>query len=157
MADPSPQGAKSADPESGPRRAGRIGRRIALALWALAMLYIVVVGFASVVPQVFFREPEGTDAQAARLADEGTECEAEAEALMDGLLERAGEHVAEVRPAATLAPYFHRWDARHAAYLRHCGESSSAADLRRLRYRLELTLRRFSREEGAIVHRLDRR
>lgn len=157
MDDPSPDaaptdGAADTRKGRGARRAGRLGRRVALSLWAMAMLFMVVVGFMTVVPQVFHEEPEGTDAQAA-FADR--DCGETAEALTAMLLERGGEHVAEVRPAGTLGPFFRRWDARYFAYRRHCGESATSAELARLRYRLELTLRRFDREEGAIVRKLD--
>lgn len=116
------------------------------------MTFMVVVGFVTIIPQVFLEEPEGVDAQAAFA--EG-DCGETAETLTAMLLERAGEHVAEVRPAGTLGPFFRRWDARYFAYLRHCGESETSAELAKLRYRLELTLRRFDREEGAIVRELD--
>ncbi len=159
MDDPSPDAAPSdgaAEPEKqrgrGARRAGRLGRRVALILWAVGMLYMVVVGFVTVIPQVFFEEPEGVDAQAEFAAGD---CGDTAERLTGMLLERGGEHVAEARPAGTLGPFFRRWDARYFAYLRHCGESETSAELARLRYRLELTLRRFDREEGAIVRKLD--
>ena len=156
MAESSPdQGADdpsaAAPPQAERRRAGKIGRRVALLVWAVAMTYVVVVGFATMIPQVFFDEPE---APAQPL--EG-DCDANVETLMASLLDRGGEHVAEARPAATLTPYFRRWDARFHAYQRRCGETREGADLARLRYRLELTLRRFDREEGAIVRRLDGR
>ncbi len=136
----------------GARRAGRLGRRVALTVWALAMSFMVVVGFMTVIPQVFFEEPEGTDEQ---MAFAEGDCAETAETLTSMLLERGGEHVAEVRPAGTLGPFFRRWDARYAAYQRHCGESATGTELARLRYRIELTLRRFDREEGAIVRKLD--
>lgn len=158
MDDPSPDATPDGDAKPikrggrGASRAGRLGRRIALLVWAAAMLFMVVVGFVTVLPQVFLEEPEGTDAQAAFA--EG-DCGETAETLTAMLLERGGEHVAEARPAGTLGPFFRRWDARYFAYRRHCGESQTSAELARLRYRLELTLRRFDREEGAIVRRLD--
>jgi len=158
MDDPSPDAAPTDGADEpklrgrGARRAGRVGRRVALLLWAVGMLYMVVVGFVTVIPRVFFEEPEGVDAQAAFA--EG-DCGETAEALTAMLLERGGEHVAEARPAGTLGPFFRRWDARYFAYRRHCGESETSAHLARLRYRLELTLRRFDREEGAIVRELD--
>lgn len=158
MDDPSPDAAPNgaAEPDKrrgrGARRAGRVGRRVALLVWAVGMTFMAVVGLVSVVSQVFFEEPEGVDAQAAFA--EG-DCGEHAENLTAMLLERGGEHVAEARPAGTLGPFFRRWDARYFAYRRHCGESAGAAELARLRYRLELTLRRFDREEGAIVRKLD--
>lgn len=156
MDDPSSEPASAGAPDPrrghGTRRAGRLGRRVALAFWALAMTFMVVVGFKTVIPQVFFQEPEGTDRQ---MAFAEGDCTDTAETLGSMLLERGGEHVAEARPAGTLGPFFRRWDARFAAYQRHCGETATGAELARLRYRIELTLRRFDREEGAIVRKLD--
>ena len=149
--DAAPTPESEAAARRGPKRAGRIGRRIALAVWAVGMLYIVVVGFVTVIPQVFLQEPPADPS--GRLFD--GDCDSTATALSEGLLERAGEQVAEARPAATLTPYFRRWDQRFLAYRNHCGETRRSRELARLRYRLETTLRRFDREEGAIVRRMD--
>ena len=113
------------------------------------MAYMVVVGFVTVIPAVFMREPTR--------APTYESCAVVVESLTEALLQRASEHVAEARPAATLTPFFRRWDERFVSERVLCAENSDAAkELERLRYRMELSLHRFGRDEGALVRRVDR-
>jgi hypothetical protein len=133
------------------KRAGQLGRRIAIGLYLVAVTYMVVVGFNSVIRQVFF-PPLPAEAQA--LSPLGpTECAAELESLRRALLDQASAHLAS-SGRAPAAPWLEDWDHRHRVLAHRCpatGPSGEAlAVLQRLRYRIETTLRRFDREEARL-------
>ncbi len=140
------------------KRAGRLGRRIAIGIYLTATAYMVVVGFNSVIRQVFF-PPLPAAAQA--LGPLGPEaCASELDALRQTLLTSASEHVAE-GGAEPIDPWLAAWDHRYRMVSSRCPDSSRTSDaaalLQRLRYRIETTLRRFDREEARLsvrVHEL---
>lgn len=131
------------DAQEGPgaRRAGRIGRRAALALYWTLLLYLAVVGFTSVIPQVFFPEVDET----AR-AELPQDCAA-AIAVQHEALE---EFAMAVTGRDTNNPEFWQsWDRRHNALGTDCGGDERFGRLETLRYHFENSLQRLEREEGA--------
>ena len=139
-------------------------RRIAIALYLAVLAYAVVVGFTSVIPQVFSPSasnlpavpapPAGTPGVAAltELGD-SRDCDAGLATLHASLWEASGASVADgVRPGAA---YFRAWDDAARDLLRHCEGQPATGALLRLRYRLETTWDRFDRDEGALRRRLD--
>jgi hypothetical protein len=140
------------------KRAGRLGRRIAIGVYLTAVTYMVVVGFNSVIRQVFF-PPLPAAAQALRPL-EPAECATELDSLRRALIENASAHLASsgTEPAE---PWLTVWDHRYRVLTSRCPESGPTGEatalLQRLRYRIETTLRRFDREEGRLsvrVHQL---
>jgi hypothetical protein len=137
------------------KRAGRLGRRIAIGIYLTAVAYMVVVGFNSVIRQVFF-PPQPAAAQA--LAPLGpAACAAELETLRQALLDGASAHIIE-SGAEPAEGWLSAWDQRFQLVTSRCPESSREGDatalLQRLRYRIETTLSRFDREEARLSVRV---
>lgn len=131
------------------KSAGRapLGRRIALAIYLTFMVYIAVVGFSSVIPQVFWPEAK-TDVT----APEGTCTESMAE-LRDGLRDEAGRYVAG--ETESLDIFLTRWDDQYLHLERRCEGVQAYTRLGILRHRVETTLRQFGRVEGRLFAELD--
>ncbi len=127
------------------RRAGAIGRRIALGIYFVGITYMVIVGFHSVVRQVFWPEVPAS-------AQAPTDCAAELEALRKDLLTHAAAHV-ESGGAAALEPWLEAWDRRARVASARCTHPA-VHPLESLRYRIETTLRRFDREEARLSDRV---
>ena len=127
------------------RKKGGIGRRVAIAIYAVALAYLVVVGFTSVIPQVFWPA-----------SDESFDLE-----CGDGL-ELLRHEVDELRRSyvstnqtdpAPLRKDLESWDLRLNALAKRCDEDQVAL-LERYRYRVELDLERFMREEAPLAKRV---
>jgi len=129
-------------------RAGTIGRRVALGLYLSVLVYITAVAFASVVPQVFWPEPSPA-AVAAAPAD----CGEALRTLEQALLERSSRVLSTASPANPedgIEAFFHTWDDDYLALAARCrGETYHS--LGRLRYQLEITLRRYEREDARLA------
>lgn len=156
MADPSHpatdegRGEQPASKRNDPvQRAGRLGRRVATAVYLVGLVYIIAVGFATVIPQVFWPSPA-----TAAAAPEG-DCSTALGTLEDALLEETGRRGGR-RLAEPLEPFFRSWDDRYFALGARCSEARGYEDLAKLRYRLETTMRRFHREDGALIQKVDR-
>jgi len=155
MAKSANQGASDATPatstaesshEAAVRRAGRLGRNIATFVYLGGLLYIVAVGFATVVPQVFWPQ----SASAAPTED----CQTALQTLHSSLLTQ-GER-AFGGDEAVSADFFHQWDGTFIALGDRCGDADGYRELERLRHRLESTLRRFEREDRKLIERAER-
>lgn len=138
------------EPADGKPRKG-LGRRIILAGWAVCIVWITIVTFSSVVPQVFWPEPSvppTLDTQS---------CIAAHRELYASMMEHAGTAAqaarsdAEQRTASDA--FFAQWDANYLS-LSRC-EGDEHARLLRLRYRIDNTLRRYRRDEGRLARALD--
>lgn len=126
-----------------------MGRRVGLAVYLLALAYIIVVAFTSVTLQVF--EAPETEAVA---ATRDVPCADGIARLARDLRVHATAHV-EGAAHTPDAPFFAAWDTTFDALAPRC-ESREFQSLARLRHHIEITLRRFDREEGAAFARLDR-
>jgi len=123
-------------------------RRIALAIYGVALLFVIVAGFRSVIPQIFWPEDELAVAAPSNCGDEVRELERV-------LLDRSASHVRSGgRPQSTTPPsWLPAWDARFHALERACPEQSITS-LERLRFRIERTLWRFDHNEAVRVAEL---
>lgn len=127
-------------------RAGRLGRRIALGVYWVGLLYMLVVGFATVLPRVFF--PKSTT------PDPGGSCQDELSTLQNSLLAE-GERSIGRAEATDIQTYFDNWDATFIALYDRCSDAPAYAEVERLRYRYEATLRRFAREDRVLIDRAE--
>ena len=128
-------------------RAGRAGRRVAIVVYWVALLYMTLVGFITVIPQALYPEtplerPEGT------CHDLLHELELELEEETTSRIQEAAPPTQEPR----LRAYFQQWDDRFTA-LADCESDPAYGPLERLRYRYETTLRRFEREDRVLIER----
>lgn len=111
---------------------------------------MVVVGFYSVMSQVFWPELPATARASAQL-----DCSAELEDLRVELLDNAAKHIG-AGGTTPIAPWLTAWDRRALAATTRC-DHPAVRPLETLRYRIETTLHRFDREEARLsdrVHRL---
>lgn len=134
------------------RRSRSLGRRIATGLVVCGLVYLIGVGFVSVIPQVFW--PEGAD------IDPAIGCADGLRDLRGELLAFAGEHVAAggSDQPSRVRGYLQRWDLRHRGLEARCqsaDESDAWVRLGRMRERLQGTLERFDEEEGALARHVD--
>lgn len=127
-------------------RAGRLGRRIALGVYWVGLLYMLVVGFATVLPRVFF--PTST------VPDPGGSCVDELSALQTSMLAE-DEHSIGRAEVADIQSFFDNWDATFVALYDRCGDAPAYVEVERLRYRYEATLRRFAREDRVLIDRAE--
>lgn len=130
-------------------RAPSVGRRVGLAVYLLSLAYIIVVAFTSVTLQVF--APPTTEGLA---ATRSMSCSDGIAQLARALRVHATAHV-EGNDHAPDGAFFAAWDTTFDALAPRC-ESREFQSLARLRHHIEITLRRFDREEGAAFARLDR-
>lgn len=148
------------------RRAGRIGRRVALGIYWLFMVYVAVVSFYSLIPQIFW--PTTTET-----LEESARCDGELRVLVAQLREHAAD-VAADRVAPTEAPtdaarrdgapgdatsseqFFRRWDDRYVALASRCEGDARYDRVGTLRHRIDTTTRRFAREDGRLFHEVER-
>jgi len=124
---------------------GGLGRRLAIGIYSIALAYLVIVGFASVIPQVFW--PASDDSF-------DLDCE-------DGLLLLRHE-VDQLRlaylatnetDATALRSDLEAWDLRLNALAKRCDEDQVHL-LNQYRYRVELGLERYMREEAPLANRV---
>lgn len=131
-------------PSASPRDASRVGRRIAIALYAALTVYVVGVGFWSVVPQIFW------PAEAYGVAGAvDPSCPDELEALRSDLLDRAATQT-RAPGEEPVRPFLDPWDERYRALEASCGAVPSYALLARLRYRVEEHLLRYEAEVAPL-------
>ena len=144
------------------RRAGRIGRRVALGIYWLFMVYIAVVSFYSLVPQIFWPTTPETLEESAR-------CDAELRVLVAQLREHAADVAADRVPndgahedadaadaANASTDFFRRWDDRYVALASRCEGDARYDRVGTLRHRIDTTTRRFAREDGRLFHEVER-
>lgn len=124
---------------------GGLGRQLAIGLYSVALVYLVVVGFASVIPQVFWPE-----------SDESfdLECRDGLELLRHEVdeLELAYIGANETDPTP-LRNALEAWDLRLNALAKRCDEEQVRL-LARYRHRVELNLQRFMREDAPLANRV---
>jgi len=125
---------------------GGLGRRLVIAIYAIALGYLVIVGFASVIPQVFWpRSDHSFD----------VECAPGFRLLHDELDQlRLAYLSTNETDAAALSSALQVWDLRFNALAERCDEDQSHL-LNQYRHRVELSLRRYMREEAPLAARVN--
>ena len=127
------------------KQRGGLGRRLVIAIYAIALAYLVVVGFTSVIPQVFWPE-----------SDESFDLD-----CADGL-ELLRHEVDELRLAyittnetdpAAMRSALESWDLRLNALAKRCDEDQVHL-LNRYRHRVELNLQRYMREDAPLAEKV---
>lgn len=130
-----------------PRREqrGRLGRRLVIGIYAIALSYLVIVGFASVIPQVFWPETDETF---------DVNCTEGLRILYDELDSVRLEYLSTslVAPAALRAE-LESWDLRLNALGNRCDEDKVHL-LNKYRHRVELSLQRYMREDAPLANRV---
>jgi len=124
----------------------RLGRTIATVIVASGIAYLLGVGLLSVIPQIFY--PAQAD------LPEDLSCGEGLDELRAELLDRAGERVAAGgSDTRDLRAWLVDWDARYHGLESRCdGDQYQRWTLvGRLRRRIEGTLERFDREDGALA------
>lgn len=122
------------------RDAAKIGRRFAIALYWIVVVYVTAAGFISVIPQVFWP----ADAYGVSPETPPHGCAFAFRELHDDLLRTAEAH--HDPRSNPLAPFLREWDERYRALESSCGHLHSYTLLSRVRYRLEEHLLRFDAE-----------
>lgn len=129
------------------KQRGGLGRRLAIGLYAVALLYLVVVGFASVIPQVF--GPESDDSFV-------LECPDGLELLRHEVDELRLAYLASNDTDATaLRETLGAWDKRLNALAKRC-DADDVELLNRYRHRVELNLQRYMREDAPLAERVSK-
>ncbi|MCZ6806688.1 MAG: hypothetical protein O7F08_07030 [Deltaproteobacteria bacterium] len=124
---------------------GRLGRRLVIGIYVIALSYLVIVGFASVIPQVFW--PESDDSFDVDCADGLRILYDELDAVR---LEYLSSNVSN--PAA-LREKLESWDLRLNALRNRCDEDKVHL-LNKYRHRVELNLQRYMREDAPLANRV---
>ena len=129
----------------GKNQRGGLGRRLAIGIYSVALAYLVVVGFASVIPQVFW--PESDDSF-------DLDCGDGLELLRHEVDELRLQYVSsnETDPTA-LREALESWDLRLNALAKRCDEDQVNL-LNRYRHRVELNLQRYMREDAPLAKKV---
>ena len=127
------------------KQRGGLGRRLAIAIYTVALVYLVVVGFASVIPQVFW--PESDDSFDMDCADGLELLRHEVDTLR---LEYVSNN--ETDPTA-MRETLRSWDLRLNALAKRC-DKDQVHLLNRYRYRVELNLQRYMREDAPLADKV---
>jgi hypothetical protein len=123
----------------------------AAAFWLIAF-WLVFVGLASIIPQIFY--PEG-------VAHSEGGCAPALVTLENELLARVSESLRDVPLVATrdeIATWLEEWDLRHAGVRNQCTAALHPAwvELGRLRHGLAGMLERFDREQLPRIRTIER-
>ncbi|MEM9728442.1 MAG: hypothetical protein AAF997_07650 [Myxococcota bacterium] len=124
---------------------GRLGRIVVIGVYAVALGYLVIVGFASVIPQVFWpRSDESFDLS----------CEDGLRVLHQSLdrlrIDTMSTNIVDPKP---LRSALEAWDLRINALRGRCDEDKVDL-LDKYRYRVELNLQRYMREDAPLANRV---
>jgi hypothetical protein len=122
-----------------------LGRRLAIGIYAIALAYLVIVGFTSVIPQVFW--PKHDESFEVDCTDGLEQLRKEIERLRIDYLSANETDPTELRRALAA------WDLRFNALAQRCDEDRVHL-LNRYRHRVELILERFMRDDAPLGNRL---
>lgn len=129
---------------SAARDPARVGHRVFTALHLALVLYVIISGVVSVVPQIFWpgrAEGEGPAPEGAPEAVPAEGCAAVLDALETELVDRTTEAARglEGRPGTDLdaRAWLDTWDGRYRALEAPCGHLRSYPLLARVRYAVE--------------------
>lgn len=127
------------------KQRGRLGRGLAIAVYSVALGYLVIVGFASVIPQVFW--PESDDSFDLECADGLELLRHEVDEIRLAYLATNDTNLVALREA------LESWDLRLNALATRCDEDQVHL-LNRYRHRVELNLQRYVREDAPLAERV---
>ena len=130
-------------PRNEPR--GGLGRRLAIGIYSIALACLVIAGFASVIPQVFW--PDSDDSFDLECADGLQLLRHEVDEVRLAYL---ATH--ETDPAA-LRSALDSWDLRLNALAKRC-EEDQVDLLNQYRHRVELGLQGYMREGAPLANRV---
>ena len=121
---------------------GQLGRILVIGVYVIALSYLVIVGFVSVIPQVFLpNKDESFDVA----CDEGLRILYED---LDHM--RVGYVSSNVIDPAALRAKLRPWDLRLNALRDRCNETKVNL-LSKYRYRVELNLQEYMREDAPLA------
>jgi hypothetical protein len=122
-----------------------LGRRLAIGIYSIALAYLVIVGFSSVIPQVFWP---------ARDDSFDVDCADGLELLRNELDEVRLAYLATNETDPTmLRQALISWDLRLNALAERC-DPDQVHLLNRYRHRVELRLDKFMREDAPLANRV---
>lgn len=124
---------------------GGLGRRLAIGIYSVALVYLVIVGFASVIPQVFW--PASDDSFDLECADGLQLLRHEVDELRLAYLATNATDETELQKALV------SWDLRLNALAKRC-EKDQVHLLNQYRHRVELGLQRYMREDAPLANRV---
>ena len=122
---------------------GGLGRRLAIGIYSIALAYLVIVGFASVIPQVFW--PDSDESFDIECGDGLQLLRHEVDEVRLAYLETNQTDPTELRSALA------SWDLRLNALAKRC-EEDQVHLLNKYRYRVELGLQRYMREDAPLAN-----
>ncbi|MBX7193215.1 MAG: hypothetical protein K1X94_14270 [Sandaracinaceae bacterium] len=137
-------GAPEQDRARGPGRRvdpALVGRRVALAIYAVLAVWVMGSGLASVVPQIFWPEASGPE-----VAMHSSGCGAQIEALVTSL-----EEIALVRPESLRRERFAAWDESYLAIEASCESHPAYASLYHARYATQTAAERHDDELAPLL------
>ena len=116
-----------------------------IGIYVIALSYLVIVGFASVIPQVFWPESDDTF---------DVDCVGGLQILHDELDRVRLEYLSSnVVDATALREKLESWDLRLNALRNRCDEDKVYL-LNKYRHRVELNLQRYMREDAPLANRV---
>jgi hypothetical protein len=124
---------------------GGLGRRLAIGIYSVALVYLVVVGFASVIPQVFW--PKSDESFDLECSDGLQLLRHEVDELRLAYLSTNATDETELRKA------LESWDLRLNALAKRCDEDQVHL-LNQYRHRVELGVQRYMREDAPLANRV---
>ena len=124
---------------------GGLGRWLAIGIYSTALIYLVIVGFASVIPQVFW--PASDDSFDLECSDGLQLLRHEVDELRIAYLTTNETNEDPLRKALDA------WDLRLNALAKRCDEEQVHL-LNQYRYRVELGLERYMREDAPLANRV---
>ncbi|MGB5547122.1 MAG: hypothetical protein WBM74_11175 [Polyangiales bacterium] len=124
---------------------GGLGRRLAIGIYSVALVYLVIVGFTSVIPQVFW--PASDDSFDLECADGLQLLRHEVDELRLAYLATNATDETELQKALK------SWDLRLNALAKRC-EKDQVHLLNQYRHRVELGLQRYMREDAPLANRV---
>jgi hypothetical protein len=116
-----------------------------IGIYSIALSYLVIVGFVSVIPQVF--SPESDETFDAECADGLRLLHGELDQVR---LEYLSSHVSD---KVALREAFESWDLRLNALRKRCDEDQVHL-LDKYRHRVELNLQRYMREDAPLARQV---
>jgi hypothetical protein len=122
---------------------GGLGRRLAIGIYSIALAYLVIVGFASVIPQVFW--PDSDESFDLECSDGLQLLRHEVDEVRLAYLETNETDPTELRSALA------SWDLRLNALAKRC-EEDQVHLLNEYRHRAELGLQRYMREDAPLAN-----
>ena len=124
---------------------GGLGRSLAIGIYSIALAYLVIVGFASVIPQVFW--PDSDDSFDLECADGLQVLRHEVDEVRLAYLETNETDPTQLR--RTLKS----WDLRLNTLAKRCDEDQVHL-LNEYRHHVELGLERYMREDAPLANRV---